>query len=62
MEDWKNFGYETNKPCDVCGKEGDNQMEPRFGYVVCEEHYKMTPLQVTEAKERRLKKYLTKKE
>jgi DnaJ-class molecular chaperone len=47
---FKNFGYETNIPCDVCGKKGNNQSEPRFGYVVCEVHYKMSPVEVSEAK------------
>lgn len=50
MTEFINFGYETDKACDVCGKEGVNQIEPRFNYVVCESHYKMTPLEVSEIK------------
>lgn len=34
-------------PCQVCGKEKNNAMEPRFGYVVCEEHVNMSPVEVT---------------
>lgn len=38
---WENFGYKTEQPCCVC-KEVPAQIEPRFGYAVCEKHYKMT--------------------
>lgn len=53
---FERFGYKTNKPCDVCGKEGENQSEPRFGYVVCEKHFKLSPIEVSERKANRLRK------
>ena len=53
MKNFERFGYETKQPCDVCGKEGLNRLEPRFYYAVCEEHYKLTPVQVGEMMERR---------
>jgi hypothetical protein len=52
---FERFGYATDKPCDVCGKEGGNQSEPRFGYVVCEDHYKLSPLEVSQLKSKRPK-------
>lgn len=50
---FKDFGYETNLPCDVCGKQGDNQIEPRFNYIVCGDHYKMPPVEVSRIKNMR---------
>ena len=47
---FEDFGYKTNKPCDVCGKCGENQLEPRFNYVVCKEHFKLSPVEVSKAK------------
>lgn len=52
VSDFEKFGYKTNEACDVCGKIGNNQSEPRFGYVVCEEHYKMTPVEISELEHR----------
>lgn len=49
------FGYETNKPCDVCGKGGNNRLEPRFGYSVCEEHYRLSPVEVSELKHKKVR-------
>lgn len=40
-------GYDTDKPCDVCGKVKNNKTEPRFGYVVCEDHYDVSPVDVS---------------
>lgn len=40
-----NFGYPTDKPCQVCGAK-PAEIEPRFGYIVCEKHSKLTPLQI----------------
>jgi hypothetical protein len=37
-------GYETQLPCDVCGQNNDNVIEPRFGYVVCSEHADVLPV------------------
>lgn len=41
-------------PCDVCGKEKNNAMEPRFYYTVCEDHYDVPPVDVSRLKEERL--------
>lgn len=51
--DWDNFGYETDEPCEVCGKIGKNKAEPRFYYVVCEEHSKLTPVEVSMERDKR---------
>jgi hypothetical protein len=45
---WLDNYYPTDKPCCICGKEGNNGLEPRFGYVVCEEHSKLTPVEVSD--------------
>jgi hypothetical protein len=50
MTKFESFGYETNEPCEVCGKRGNNRIEPRFSYVVCEKHFKLTPIQVSESR------------
>lgn len=44
---WKHFGYDTDEPCEVCGKIGKNKSEPRFYYVVCEEHHTLTPVELS---------------
>jgi hypothetical protein len=44
---WDHFGYDTNKPCVVCGKNGSNKIEPRFGYAICKEHYNLTPIEIS---------------
>lgn len=49
-KDFELFGYETNEPCDVCGKIGSNRVEPRFFYTVCSEHYKMSPVEASKLK------------
>lgn len=41
-----NFGYPTDEPCAVCGKLKNNQQEPRFGYVVCEDHQNIPPVKI----------------
>lgn len=48
---FEQFGYPTNQPCDVCEKSGNNQLEPRFGYVVCEEHYQLSPVEVSKKRD-----------
>mgnify|MGYP001462561777 FL=1 len=47
MKSWESFGYETTKPCDVCGTEGNNRTEPVYYYTVCKEHYHLTPIEVS---------------
>lgn len=44
--------YPSNKPCCVCGSKGDNGQEPRFGYTVCETHSKLSPVQISNGKEK----------
>ena len=39
----KEIYYKTSRPCCVCSKEGNNGIEPRFGYVVCEFHSNIAP-------------------
>ena len=34
VKSWESFGYETTKPCDVCGTEGNNRTEPVYYYTV----------------------------
>ena len=46
-------GYDTNTPCAVCGQINENKIEPRFGYVVCKEHYHIPPTEVSEIKEKK---------
>jgi len=41
-----NFGYPSDKPCVVCGNFHNNQMEPRFNYVVCEKHQNVPPTEI----------------
>lgn len=40
------FGYPSKDRCRVCGKRKNNQIEPRFGYVVCEDHQDTPPVQI----------------
>lgn len=42
--DKNKFGYPSDKPCKVCGKHKNNQEEPRFLYVVCEDHQSVAPV------------------
>lgn len=44
---WENFGYESEKPCEVCNKKENTKSEPRFHYVVCEEHSTMNPVEMS---------------
>lgn len=37
------FGYPSDSPCIICEGYNNNQIEPRFGYTVCEEHQKIKP-------------------
>ena len=43
-----NFGYPSLEPCQVCGKHLNNQSEPRFGYVVCQNHQGVAPVDIPE--------------
>jgi len=43
MNDKNNFGYNSEKPCEICGKYKNNQLEPRFLYSVCEDHQNIAP-------------------
>lgn len=47
--DWRDNGwYKTNAPCCVCGSKGNNGIEPRFGYVICEKHKELSPIQIND--------------
>jgi hypothetical protein len=39
------FGYQTILPCCICGSI-PAEVEPRFGYIVCEEHSKLSPVNI----------------
>jgi hypothetical protein len=49
----KHIGYASSEPCDVCGKYNHNESEPRFGYTVCKDHYDITPVKVSEYKNKK---------
>lgn len=40
--------YRSFKPCCICGTKFQTGLEPRFGYVVCEHHSDLSPVQVGE--------------
>lgn len=45
--DWRSQGfYQSSSPCCVCGNIHQTGQEPRFGYVVCEQHSKLSPIEV----------------
>ena len=48
-KDFELFGYDTDKPCEVCG-EKPAKVEPRFFYSVCKEHQYLSPTQVNNLK------------
>lgn len=48
-KDFESFGYETDKPCEICG-EKPAKMEPRFLYIVCKEHQYLSPIEVSKLK------------
>lgn len=54
-KDFINFGYESNQVCCVCGKT-PARIEPRFNYSVCINHYKLSPIKISELKENIYKK------
>jgi hypothetical protein len=54
IEQFSNFGYQSDKPCLVC-KCTNTVIEPRFGYAVCIEHFKMSPIEIQKLTDRSLK-------
>lgn len=50
-KEWESFGYETDKPCEVCGAVDDCKAEPRFGYVICRKHSRMSPVEVSKVRD-----------
>jgi hypothetical protein len=52
--DWKNFGYDSNEPCDICGN-SDTKLEPRFGYATCREHADIPPVERIDFQQREQK-------
>ena len=53
---FENFGHDTDEPCAVCGKKGGNKSESRFGYSICEEHFEMSPVEVSKINDEKKKK------
>lgn len=52
--DWRTSFYPTDiRPCVVCGSVHQIGIEPRYGYAVCEEHAKMSAIEVSELVETR---------
>jgi hypothetical protein len=52
-DDWrdnKTF-YPTDQPCCVCGSTLKSGWELRFGYVVCELHSKLSPIEICSRKD-----------
>lgn len=52
------LGYPSDKPCVVCKEVNENQVEPRYFYVVCLTHRWLTPVEVAEAARRYAEKNL----
>lgn len=48
--DWqhRNGYFSSFEACCVCGSKHQTGLEPRFGYVVCEHHSKLSPVEVSE--------------
>lgn len=46
-KEFKKFGCETEKACQICGKT-PARLEPRFLYIVCAAHIHLNPLKVQE--------------
>jgi hypothetical protein len=48
LPDWRiQKFYVTNEPCCVCGRTWMTGIEPRFNYVVCEEHSTLSPVEIS---------------
>ena len=46
--DWRYFNYYSSiMPCCICGSTEQIGIEPRFGYPVCEEHSKLSPVEIS---------------
>ena len=48
IEKWACRGYDTDKPCDLCG-ETPGKIDPRVFFVVCRTHMHYTPAMITAA-------------
>jgi hypothetical protein len=44
------YGYPTDKGCELCGAK-PAYIDPRYLYVVCEEHHKIPPVKFQMLKE-----------
>lgn len=42
-EEWNNFGYISNEPCDICG-DVYTKVESRFLYATCRKHANVPPV------------------
>ena len=53
LNDWRKVKgfYPVTSKCCVCQQPGENGMEPRFLYTVCEEHSDTPPVEVSRAVE-----------
>lgn len=38
--------YPSSAPCCICGSKEMTGQEPRFGYVVCEKHSTLSPVEI----------------
>lgn len=48
-KDWRNLRfYPDTAPCVVCGSTFETGSEPRFGYVVCEAHSNIAPVDINQ--------------
>jgi hypothetical protein len=49
MSDWRDTEgyYPTDDPCVICGSVETIGSEPRFCYSVCEEHSKLSPVEIS---------------
>jgi hypothetical protein len=47
LADWRtNSYYPTHKPCCICGSTTLIGIEPRFNYAVCQQHSKLSPVEI----------------
>lgn len=44
---WETFGPDSDEVCCVCGNE-KSKIETRFGYSVCKEHHRLTPVEISQ--------------
>lgn len=38
-------GFDTDRPCDVCGQVDGNKLDTWFNYVACKDHYDVSPVE-----------------